>query len=146
MSFILSQILQKKVNEWNRRVLTEDDFYALCARDRLPVIEAPIKAKGEYTIYGDTPLILLRRGLKPPVRLWVGMHELGHHLLHYPITHRFSRSTFYRIDREANFFAAIALMPTILVTSKTVGDIMEEYNYPKELIAVRKDIYERYRI
>jgi Zn-dependent peptidase ImmA (M78 family) len=146
MSFILSQILKKKVGEWNSRVLTEADFDEICAREKLRVLEAEIKAKGEYGIYGKTPVILLRRGLRQPLKLWVGMHELGHHLLHYPVKHRFSRSMYYRIDREANYFAAIALMPTALITTKTVSEIVEEYNYPKQLIEVRQEIYERYRI
>lgn len=104
------------------------------------------KYKGEYTIYNDQPFILLRKELKNPFKLWVGLHEFGHHLLHYPVNHHFSVGTTHRMDREANFFAAIALMPTYIVKSKTFGEILEEYNYPLLIIKIRKEIHEAYKI
>lgn len=147
MSFILSQILKKKVPDWNKIIWNDDKFAITCEEAKVRVVEdETLKHKGEYTIYKDVPFIALRKGLKPPMRLWVGMHELGHHLLHFPVNHRFSKGIFRRMDREANFFAAIALIPTWMVESKTLGEIVEEYNYPKELIIIRKEIYEAYGI
>lgn len=146
MSFILSQILKKKVSFWNSRVLTEDDFFLICEQTKCSVIESAIKSKGEYLIYQGKPFIIFRKGLKGTLRLWVGLHELGHHLLHYPVNHRFSRGTIHRMDREANFFAAIAMMPTALITQKTLDEIVEEYNYPREIVLIRKEIYENFRI
>lgn len=147
MSFILSQILTRKIPEWNRRIFTDDDLYLIGERERLAIVEDEnLKCKGEYGIYKGKPFIALKKQLKPTLKLWVGFHEVGHHLLHYPVNHRFSRSTVRRMDREANFFAAIAMMPTLLVTTETYGEIIEDYNYPQQLIDIRKEIWEAYRI
>ncbi len=147
MAFILSQIIKKKLPQWNKRVFGADDLDRLSGAMKVPIIEdASAIAKGEYWIVEGVPFILLKPNLKPAEKLWVGFHEVGHHLLHYPVPHKFSKSLQRRMDREANFFAAIALIPTWLVKSKTFGEIMEEYNYPKDLILIRKEIYENYKI
>ena len=147
MAFIISQLIKKKLPEWNTRVFDADDLDRLTQSMKLPIIEsATAKAKGEYLIIEKLPVILLKPKLKSAEKLWVCYHELGHHLLHYPVSHKFSKSFQRRMDGEANFFAAVALIPTYLVESKTLGEIMEEYNYPKELISIRKVIYENYKI
>lgn len=127
--------------------MTDDDLSALCEREKVEIAEnGSFKFKGEYVIYDAIPFILLRPDLKREMKLWVGLHEFGHHLLHYPVNHRFSKGIVRKMDREANFFAAIALMPTWLIASKTLGEIIEEYNYPKQLIRIRKEIYDTYKI
>lgn len=146
MSFILSQILKKKVSFFNERVFSEEDFFTVCEQTDCSVIESPIRSKGEYAVYKNRSFIIFRKGLKNPLRLWVGLHEMGHHLLHYPVNHRFSRSTVHRLDREANFFAAIALMPTDLIKRKTLEEIIEEYGYPREIVLIRKDIFDNFRM
>lgn len=147
MSFILSQILKRKVPDWNERILNDDDFYLTCERSAVNVIENEnLKCKGEYTIYKNVSFIVLKKGLKPEMLRWVGFHELGHHLLHYPVNHRFSKSLYRRMDREANYFAAIALIPTRVVEVQSFDEIVNEYNYPAELITIRKEIYDTYRI
>lgn len=147
MAFILSQIIKKKLPEWNAKIFNEEDIYQMSDKMRLPIIENKIaKAKGEYLIIDDNPMIILKPKLKTGDRIWVLFHEFGHHLLHYPVPHKFSKGLQRRMDREANFFAVIALIPTPLVESKTLGEIMEEYGYPKDLILIRKEIYEAYKI
>lgn len=147
MAFILSQIIRKKLPEWNKRIFGADDLDKLSLALNVPIIESDeAKSKGEYLLIENLPLILLKPKLKLAEKIWVSYHEIGHHLLHYPVPHRFSKSLQRRMDREANFFAAIALIPTRLVETKTFGEIVEEYNYPKDLILVRKEIYETYKI
>jgi Zn-dependent peptidase ImmA (M78 family) len=147
MAFILSKLIKKKLPEWNERVFTADDLDSLSQKMKVPfVVDATASAKGEYLIIDDEPMILLKPNLKANEKLWVSYHELGHHLLHYPVPHKFSKGLQRRMDREANFFAAIALMPTKLIAEKTFGEIVEEYGYSSELIAIRKEIYEAYKI
>lgn len=147
MSFIISQIIKKKLPEWNKRVFVEDDFYKICKLEKVRVMESDLfKNKGEYTLDDNICFIILNKKLKFGEKLWVGFHELGHHFLHYPVPHRFSKGYWRRMDREANFFAAIALIPTWLVQTKTLNEIIEEYNYPKDLIMIRKEIWDVYRI
>lgn len=133
--------------EWNERVLTSDDFYDFSQREKVRIVESDLfRYKGEYYIRKNTSFILLQKNLKQPEKLWVGFHELGHHLLHYPVTHHFSKGIYRKMDREANYFAAISLMPTDLIKKETFGEIYEEFNYPKQLIELRKEIYDHYKI
>lgn len=147
MSYILTSIIQKKIPFWNERVFTEDDLLNLCQIHHARHYEdEEMKGKGEYTIHKGVCFVVVNKNLKSPEKLWVGLHELGHHLIHYPVPHRFSKGTKRRMDREANFFAAIALIPTSLIQDKSWCEIMEEYNYPRELIEIRQDIFDGYRI
>jgi Zn-dependent peptidase ImmA (M78 family) len=147
MSLILSQIIKRKLPGWNELVFTLDDFDLIAERMQVRVIEtASARANGEYLVYQGKPFIVFREGLKRSVKLWVAYHELGHHLLHYPASHRFSRGTWRKYDREANYFAAIALIPTKLIAEMPLSEIQEQLGYDNKLIGVRKEIYEAYRI
>ena len=156
MSSILANIIEKKESQWNRYVWVINDIDRLSQKFIVPVIEdASAKAKGEYTMLDKKPVILLKPGLKQQIKLWVALHEFGHHLLHYPVNHKFSKWTRRRMDREANFFAAIALIPTYLIEEnflngmsirEALGIIAEEFGYPKELLKIRQEIYETYKI
>lgn len=147
MSLMLSQIIKKKLPEWNERVLSEDDFNNICARLGVRVMESDFfSRKGEYVIHDKIPFILLKKSLKRPEKIWVAFHELGHHLLHAPVGHKFSMGTVGKMDRQAQFFAAIALMPSSLVLTKTFGEIADEYNYHTQLLNIRKDICDAFPI
>lgn len=146
MSHILSAIIKKKFPLWNQRIYKFEDMPELCREARTSFIEAPIRHKGEYTMHGGYPMIIVRKGLKYQWRLWVAMHELGHHLLHYPTAHRFSRSIYTKADREANFFAAVAMMPTLLCRQMTPDEIHEHYGYDPAIIEIRREITEQFRI
>lgn len=146
MSYILSQIIRKKLLDWNKKVFTYEDFEFICEREKVCIVVLNNREKGEYCFRYEQPVILIKDKLKTNEKTWVAFHELGHHFLHYPAPHRFSRGTFRKMDREANYFAAIALIPTYLVKSLTLDEILEDYNYPNELIKIRKEIYEEYKI
>lgn len=148
MSFILNSILKKKVPVWNDLIFNEDAVDHLIQILELPIVEDEnAKAKGEYCVDDDGfSFIILKPNLKNPLKVWIILHEIGHHLLHHPVPHKFSKGTKRKMDWQANYFAAIALIPTKLVESKTFGEIEEEYNYPKALINLRKRIYDIHRI
>lgn len=156
MSLILSQLIKMKYPRWNECVLNLDDFDWLSQKTLVPIIEDPdTQGKGEYTIIDGQPVILIKPNLKNKDKIWVIAHEFGHHFLHYPVPHKFSKGLKKRMDREANFFAAVALIPTSLIQEKllifktieqALGSLNEELNYPKELLKIRKEIYEAYRI
>jgi len=146
MSRILSQILKDKLPDWNEVVFNEAISYEVCAASGVSVIEADVKSQGEYVIHDGYPVIILKKRITPQMRLWVLLHELGHHLLHYPDAHWFSKSKCMKIDRESNFFAAIAMMPTWLVKSKTPSEIARDFDYPEEIIEIRREITVNFRI
>lgn len=151
MSFILSQIIKKRLPEWNERIFSAADLDWLQSRLQVRIVERnEFRRRGEYTLKERNnkifPFILIKKTVNLKDKIWIAYHEIGHHLLHHPVPHKFSKSLVKKMDREANYFAAIALMPTRLIAEKTFGEIVEEYGYPKKLIQIRKDIWEAYRI
>lgn len=151
MSFILSRIIKKKLPDWNERIFTAADLDWLCPKVEVRIIERDsFRLRGEYTVEEKNKrkysFILIKKTLKLKDKLWIAYHEIGHHLLHHPVPHKFSKSLVKKMDREANYFAAIALMPTKLIAEKNFGEIFEEFGYPKKLIEIRKEIWEAYRI
>ena len=156
MPSILESIIKKKISLWNEIVFTEDVLLKLCTIHNARHYEdEEIKGKGEYTNYDGVWFVVINKNLDRRMKLWVGLHEFGHHLLHYPVPHKFSKGTKRKMDRQANFFAAVAQIPTFLIKENLIigttvdaalGMIAEEFNYHKDLIKIRKEIWENYQI
>lgn len=141
----LIRIAKTSLPGWNKRVLTEEDFYRYCTDLEVQVVERETASLGEYTVFRNVHFIILDPSLKRGWRLWVAMHELGHRILHAPLTSHFSYSTVKKFDYQANTIAAVALIPTYLCETKTLGELQEEFGYPNELIAFRKELYDTRR-
>lgn len=146
MSYILTSLAKKKIQGWNEIALNYDDGERLCHELGVRLLHEEIQSRGEYTVYKKIPFIILRKNLKPKWKSWVIWHELSHHFLHYPGTYLFTASSARKADFEANYVASIALLPTEIVQQFSATEIIEEYGYPKELIKVRKLIYDNYLI
>ena len=76
MSVILTILIQKRFPEWNHLVCNEETAYTICLKERVRVIEAEIRASGEYLIYKKSPFIVLKENLPREWRAWVLWHEL----------------------------------------------------------------------
>lgn len=146
MAHILSSIIKKRFPLWNERIFQYDDLPTICSELQAGYIEAPVRHRGEYTVYNGVPFVIVRSDLSEAMKAWVGLHEIGHHLLHFPTSHKFSKSINTKADREANFFAAIAMMPTELCRRTTPADVEEQFGLPPEIVAIRREITEVYRI
>jgi Zn-dependent peptidase ImmA (M78 family) len=146
MSFILQSLVEKKFPQWNQFVCSEETARELCFEEKVRVVEAQIRARGEYLIYRQVPFIIIKNNLPSKWRAWVLWHELAHHWLHHPGNYKFHKTVIRKFDFEANFVAAIALIPTMLLELMTLEEIAAEFNYPTELLEVRRKIYEYYRI
>ena len=145
---LLTKPILKFLHGWNERVYTEADAYEFCTSNRIVAVETDlIEDLGEYKVYKEKPFIFLHKFIDWRYRNWVYFHEIGHYILHPTSSAHFSDAvTKRKIEREANFVAAVALMPNRLITSRTFSEIVEEYNYPKKLIVIRKEIYDIYKI
>lgn len=146
MSYILTSIAQKKIENWNKKVFDEQDFYDLCRRESIRVIEGDFAARGEYKVYKKWPFIMLRKRLPAAMRVWIEWHELAHHFLHYPGSYLFDPSAARKVDFEANFVASVALIPTSLMETASLAEIGAEFNYPEKLLEIRQRVAEHYRI
>lgn len=131
--------------EWNRRVLTDDDFHRFCVSEGVSAFECPMQIPGAYCIYDGSPVIFINRDQPASQKLFVKFHELAHHWLHYPGV-QFFLDTHTKVETEANIVAACALIPVTLLTVKSESEIIDEYGYSSELINIRSEIYRTWRI
>lgn len=140
----VSDVASTQIPDWSKRVLTEKDFFEFCAAREIIFCETDlVEGFGEYRVHQERNFIILHKYAIKNWRLWILYHELGHYLLHYPSTAGFSDSTTRKMDWEANTVAAVALIPLQLLKQKTFFEIHDEYNYPKQLIKLRVEIYQR---
>lgn len=146
---LLAHIFKKLIRNWNKRPLNEKDFYRLCKKLGVFVIETDspnLISKGIYLVVRDIPTIFLDSRMHGMERLWTMFHELGHHILHSPETCFFSETTEHKAQSEANLFAAIALMPEKLVRQIPLWEFYELDEYSAKLFQIRLEVFEMYNL
>jgi Zn-dependent peptidase ImmA (M78 family) len=147
---LLAKAIREYVPYWNVRPLTEDDFYRLCRKFKVRVIEIPLRVPGLFMQVGGKRYLYVSSRLRGVEWLRAALHELGHAILHTPpsgtIAYFFRLPPNSKREHEAEAFVAIALIPLCVVLSKLPWEIQEDYGYSTELIELRKWIYDNYRI
>lgn len=144
MSVILTSLIRKKLPKWNLKTFGMTEFVKICNDENIIFVEGiGRKHKGEYIPYPNRNMIVLRAGLKEGERRWIAYHELGHYFLH-ATHHQFSRTVSRRLDREANLFAAVALLPNYLIKNDRMS--FEDGYYPEDFVKIRFEILREYGI
>jgi Zn-dependent peptidase ImmA (M78 family) len=144
MSIILTSLIRKKLPEWNRKVFGMTEFEKICSDEKIIFVEGVKRQhKGEFISYENRNMIILRAGLKEGERRWIAYHELGHYFLH-AASHQFSRTVNRRMDREANMFAAVALLPSYLIEEDRMS--FSDGYYPADFVKIRFEILREYGI
>lgn len=142
MSAILTSLIKKRLPDWNTRVFGMKDFERICSAERILFIEGVGRRhKGEFIPFQNRNVIILRAGLNEGERRWVAFHELGHYYLH-SAGHQFSRSATRRMDREANVFACVALLPSSLLRIDEQS-ALDGY-YPDDFVKMRFEVLREY--
>ena len=146
---LLTDKISKLQIGWNERPLTEADFYRLCKRFDVRVIETPLHTRGFYFRLMGSDVIAIDCKLSGTAKLAVLFHELGHFLFHMPESgpaanfHNVGRRT--RQEIEADIFALCAVIPKTLIETRSITELVYD-GFPAELIAERNEIYLRYGI
>lgn len=149
MQFLTEKIQHLKIG-WNEREMTESDFYRLCRRFKIKVVEMPLRTGGFYYRVMGRDFIAVDSHLPGEKKLLVLFHELGHFLFHTPESgatanfHGVGRRT--RVEREADVFALCALIPKQLIETKTLQELVDEDGFTHEVVAERLSVFERYGI
>ncbi|HEY2865929.1 MAG TPA: ImmA/IrrE family metallo-endopeptidase [Pyrinomonadaceae bacterium] len=131
---------------WNVRPLGEVDFYTLCRRFRITVVEMPLETNGFYYCVKSKHFIAVSSRLPEIRKLLVMFHEFAHFLMHSPDTnttasfHGLGKKT--RKEQEADTFALCALIPKIWLEGREISELIDD-GFPAELLAERVRIYER---
>jgi Zn-dependent peptidase ImmA (M78 family) len=148
MQFYLDKIKSLKVG-WNERPLGEEDFYRLCSRHRITIVEMPLQTNGFYYCVKGRHYIAISASVDRFRKLLVMFHEFAHFLMHVPDSsttasfHGVGRKT--RKEREADAFALCAVIPKTWIESRTVDELIEE-GIPEDMLRDRLTVYERWKI
>ena len=136
---------------WNSRLLTEADFYRICRRERIKIVEYPLESSpGFYMVCNGRHFITIDSRLRGVRRMYVLWHELAHYFLHVP-PHANSVRWFQlkpntREELEAEAFAVIALIPEPLLRRMLSSEIEDEYGYTREMLNFRLKVLDLYGI
>ena len=143
-SFFLDSVSRLQCG-WNQRPLTEEDFFRLCSRRRITVVEMPLETNGFYYCVKGRHFIAVDSRLDPYRKLLVMFHEFAHYLMHSPdrgVTasfHGIGHKT--RKEKEADAFALCALLPQRWINDGTIYQAAEEEGIPPLMVADRLQIH-----
>lgn len=137
----ISHVATGRLKGWGSRALTENDAIEFCRLHRIFIVHDRRQAFGQLRYYKGYSFILINPDLPGSMWIWVLFHEIAHFLLHYPETSKFSKSMKRKNDREANYVAAIALMPKSLLVGRTVDEIVYELGVHPDLVKIREEIF-----
>ena len=142
------RIAKSAFPQWNKKIIGRPELREYCRKSKVVILEHPTEFLGEYTIFEKRDCIILDPNLKGEKKTWVFAHETGHQLFHHPYEQQFGyKQNLFKekLDFEADFFGCVAMVPTKLLRAKTLGELIEEYDYPEEMLWIRKEIHERYK-
>jgi len=149
MRFLLDKIKKLQIG-WNERPLTEADFYLLCTRFNIQIVETPQHTSGFHFRLLGRDIIAVDSKLSGDAKLAVLFHELGHFLFHVPESgpaanfHNVGKKT--RQEIEADVFAICALIPCKKIAGRSIQELVEVDSFPFDMATARLDIYRRYGI
>lgn len=136
-----------RIEGFNRRPLGEEDFYLICSKEKVAVLEQDVPTSFYLRCEGED-VIVLRRGEKGLRRLFSAYHELGHYFMHggeYDSLALFRGPRSSKSEIEADAFAAIALCPRICLDNFDWLESNGERFAPRVWL-IRNMIWERYGI
>lgn len=129
---------------WDEEILDFTDFTKALVRNGIVYTEGPlIHLPGMFGVQKGMPCILLSSLLKEPFKSFVAFHELGHY--NFDSSHL----CFYAnirgrepIEARASLLAAVSKIPRPLIETMSSRDMKEVFDYPFELYAFRKAVYD----
>lgn len=145
MLFFLDKFAALKC-QWNKKALTEEDFFRLCRRHKVTVQEMPLRVSGFYYCMLGRHYIAVNSRLRHPKKLFVMFHEFAHYLIHAPDSgatanfHGVGKKT--RKEFEADAFASCALIPRPVVEKMTIQDLIETEGLPEDLVRQRIELFQ----
>lgn len=107
--------LERRYPPFNRRSLRLEDLERIADHEGILLFREPLPVPSCLGYYRGRPFILLKRGLSPFLEVFLLGHEIGHHFFHPGLDLALVKRTLFsrgKIEREANAFALVALLPT----------------------------------
>lgn len=122
----------------NSRQFTEEDFFSLCEREDIRVIETSEPFSFWMNLDGESVIVLNKR-LRGYKLLFTMMHELAHHFLHYgdsPNSVAAFGACNSRQEIEADAFATLAIYPLDALLS---GELLDAEIGDRYLRKIRRE-------
>lgn len=141
--------------DWNRRQLTENDFYDFCDCQDILVIETPLRYRINAMLWfvENQYVATINSRLHGITRLFSMWHEVGHFLMHSPSrtvgTYFWGDEKIYshqnrREENQADAFALCCLIPKPWISRKTFNDLLDE-GFTEKQVWKRKEIFEKHQ-
>ena len=137
MNLAISRIRQI-IPHFNEKALTETDFWLICEKENIRVVEANLIVDGFYYCDGRRSHIYLSSALRGIFWLENAFHEIAHHFLHTPPTTE-------RKEEEARAIALIAILPRGQL-EKAATEADEYSDYAERILHERVQILQQYGI
>lgn len=126
---------------FNKRALTETDFYAICETEGVTVFEMDVPASFYFSILGEH-FIVIKKRLRGLRKVFVMFHELSHYFLHGG---KVAEKAFFfgllesKAEIEAEAMATVALVPRYMLNSY---DFLEDHpnRYARQLFKNRQKL------
>ena len=134
----------------NDHIFTEPDVRRLCRRERIRIVEIPLRVPGFYMVCGGRRFLNLDNRLRGVRWLHVALHELGHHYWH--VAPNATAASFYQVsphtkeEQEAEAFALIAMIPERLLRTMLAWEIEEAHGYTRDMIEKRLKVLHVYGV
>ncbi|HEY0429016.1 MAG TPA: ImmA/IrrE family metallo-endopeptidase [Pyrinomonadaceae bacterium] len=145
MKFVLEKLTSYG---FNSRVLTEQDFYAICEAEKIEVLEMNVSASFYMNVLGES-IIVLNKRLKGLKRTFAMFHELAHHFLHGG---KNGTNAFFlglldsKNEMESDAIALIAILPVSALSNFDFLDENPRSRYAKKLYKDRQRLYFLYGV
>ena len=137
MNLAISRIRQI-IPHFNEKALTEKDFWLICEKENIRVVETRLFVDGFYFCEGASRFIVLNSALRGIFWLENAFHEIAHHFLHTP-----PRSQ--RQETEARVIALIAILPRGQL-EKAVTEADEFSEYAERILHERLEVLSKHGI
>ena len=147
---ILTQ-LKKAFPFIGERSATEDDFFEYCAFSLIDVVFTPLIPVGVLVKFEGKDYIFLNDKLHGWFLRYVMFHELAHYMFHMPSQARYGVEFFSLHHKEKNHLEAEQVAALLLLPINELHEVLQHPEivhdeHMKELIGVRLDIANKYRI
>lgn len=133
------------------RSANENDLLEFCTDQNIELVYSNEVSAGIYVMFGGSHFVFLNSRLVGLRLLHVAFHEIGHYLLHAPSRSRYAAEFFAahanaKHHCEAESVAALLLLPPCDLHLALQSPEVYASDELRELIGLRLDIWQRYKL
>jgi Zn-dependent peptidase ImmA (M78 family) len=137
--------IQVILPDWSERVISIDELYALAEAHDILVLQTKLEAMYGITCWFEGGIcIVLNSANTQDANIVVLAHELVHALTHAPCPRYVktfqpinSLHNMRKYEQQSDFVGLLALLPKCKVAGRSVNELLDRYDIPREWIKKR---------